>query len=326
MARPFIKWAGGKRQLLPRLRERMPESHGRYIEPFIGGGALLLDLEPAHATICDANPELANAWLCVRDHADELKEALREHERANSEEHYLEVRSLDRERQAKDKDGKTIKKPDGEPVMEIPLETMGDVERAARFIYLIKAGFNGIWRVNAKGQNNVPYGEPKSQRDKKGYTPKRLDLVSAIAPVHEYLAGNDIEILCGDYSTATARAEAGDLVYLDPPYVPAAPTASFTAYTKGGFGLDQQERLRDEALRLAAEGVSVMLSNSDTKIVRDLYSDPTFHIWPVTARRAINSKADKRGKVGEVIITTYDPPAPPDDDDQPQGDGKGKGK
>lgn len=271
---PFIKWVGGKRQLLTELAKYYPHEFNRYYEPFIGGGANLLNLQPQKATINDFNGELINAWQVVKEQPEELIRLTEEHARDDSKEYYLNIRLADR-------DGR--------------LSQMSSVERAARFIYLNKAGFNGLWRVNSKGQNNVPYGAHK----------KVSVPVAAIKNDHEYLNNYDIEIIQGDYRDSVTNAKQNDFVYFDPPYVPVNQTAAFTSYTKQGFGLIQQEELRDLALQLAEKGVKVMLSNSDVPLVNQLYADQQFHIHRVQARRNVNSNGSKRGKVGEVIITTY---------------------
>lgn len=272
---PFIKWVGGKRQLLPDLIKRMPkEGFNTYYEPFIGGGALLLRLHPKKAVINDFNGELVNTWNTVKNDVQGLSEPLREHQEQHSKEHYLFVRGADR-------DGRITK--------------MSDVDRAARFIYLNKAGFNGLYRVNSKNQCNVPMGSYK-----------HLNLVSdSLKNVSDYLNNNDVKIVNEDYRKAVDTAETGDFVYFDPPYIPVNVTSSFTSYTLNGFGQVQQEQLRDTALELAKKGVNVMLSNSDVPLIDELYKDPLFKIHRVQANRSINSNATRRGKVGEVIITTY---------------------
>lgn len=270
---PFIKWVGGKRQLLPQLVEFLPTNYDKYFEPFIGGGAFLLRLAPKKAVINDFNPELYNTWKVVRDDLVGLTNLLLQHQENDTKEYYLQLRSADR-------DGRIV--------------TMSDTERAARFIYLNKAGYNGLWRVNSKGQNNVPYGSHKS-----------LNLVpQTLKSVSNYLNNNEITILNGDYKNALIGAKRDDFVYFNPPYIPVSPTASFTTYTTNSFGLVQQEQLRDTALGLSEKGVKVMLSNADVPLAQKLYGEK-FNIHHVTAKRFINSKGNKRGPVGEIIITNY---------------------
>lgn len=270
---PFVKWVGGKRQLLLELEKLAPSKFNNYFEPFIGGGAFLLDLKPHTAYIGDMNEELINTWNTVKNNPNELITELNKHQELNSKEHYLDVRSVDR-------DGRILK--------------MSNIERAARFIYLNKAGFNGLWRVNSRGQNNVPYANPRT-----------MNLTGAIKGVSEYLQNNSITIKHTDFLNLCQEAQANDFIYLDPPYIPVTPTAAFTSYTKDGFGLVQQEQLRNTALELAHRGVYVMLSNADVPLIYELYNDPVFHIHHVQAKRMINSNGKKRGAVGEVIITTY---------------------
>lgn len=170
-----------------------------------------------------------------------------------------------------------------------------NVQRAARFIYLNKAGYNGLWRVNSKGQNNVPYGSHK-----KINVPEKVIIQDS-----KYLKENNVKILNQNYTEAITSAKEGDFVYFDPPYIPVNQTANFTNYTPNGFGLVQQKILRDTALQLASKGVNVMLSNADLPLTAKLYSNPEFKIHHVQAKRSINSNGTKKGKVGEVIITTY---------------------
>ena len=271
---PFIKWVGGKTQLLPEIEKHMPKNYGTYFEPFLGGGAVLFNLMPNRAVVNDLNSELINAYQMVMQKPDELIKQLTDLFNRDSKENYLAVRAVDRT---------------GE------ILNYSAVQRAARFIYLNKAGYNGLWRVNQKGQNNVPYGQHK----------KLTVPINQIKADSNFLANSDIVFKTGDYQNCTAQIVPGDFVYFDPPYVPVTPTASFTSYTKKGFGLVQQKQLVELARNLASQGVYVMLSNSDTKLTRQLYKNKCFHIHKVKARRSINRNGAKRGKVGEVIITTY---------------------
>ncbi|KRM71432.1 site-specific DNA methylase [Lacticaseibacillus brantae DSM 23927] len=271
---PFIKWVGGKRQLLPQLKKYIPNNFETYFEPFVGGGALLLALQPERAVINDFNPDLYFAWSAVKEDLHHLTELLAVHQNKNSKEYYLDIRSMDR-------DGRIVR--------------LSDTERAARFIYMNKTGFNGLWRVNSKGQNNVPFGT---------YTNPQI-VPPSLPYVSKYLSRNDVQIFNLDYQDIMDSAKQNDFVYFDPPYIPVNLTSTFTSYTAGGFGLVQQEELRDLALELASDGVSVMLSNADVPLTKELYQDKAFKIHHVKANRAINSKATGRGKIGEVIITTY---------------------
>lgn len=275
--KPFTKWTGGKRQLLPELTARMPDQYGRYYEPFIGGGALLFETAPTKATINDMNRYLVNCYEQIRDNVDPLIELLQGHERLNSKAHYLDVRSADR-------DGR--------------IEGMTKTELAARVLYMLRVDFNGLYRVNSKNQFNVPYGRHKN--------PKIVD-EPLLRTVSQYLNEKDICILKGDFETAVNDAQAGDFVYFDPPYAPVSATSAFTAYTNDGFGSSEQMRLRDLFASLTERGVKVMLSNSDVGAIHELYKDlPHTIIEIVSAKRVINAKADGRGKVNEVIIRNYD--------------------
>lgn len=240
------------------------------------GGGLLFHRQPKQAVINDFNGELTNTYCQVKYHPKKLIDLLSQMFECDSKEHYLDVRAWDRQA---DFDQRT------------------KLERAARFIYLNKAGFNGLWRVNSKGQNNVPYGYRKSLY---------VDVETILAD-SQYLHDNDVKIMTGDYQKVLELVKPNSFVYLDPPYLPVTSTASFTAYTKDGFGLEQQKQLRDWALKLTKERqAKVMLSNADVSLLYELYSDPVFRIHQVKARRNINSNGKKRGPVGEVIITTYD--------------------
>ncbi|GAB6636284.1 DNA adenine methylase [Streptococcus uberis] len=272
-AKPFTKWTGGKRQLIPQLREYLPEKYNRYFEPFVGGGALLFELQPEQAVINDFNSELINAYKVIRDNPEELVSILKEHQLNNSKEYYLELRETDR-------NGK--------------LETFSKIEKAARILYMLRVNFNGLYRVNSKGQFNVPYGRYKN--------PKIVD-ENNIYNVSHYLKSNEIEILNGDFEDSVRDASEGDLVYFDPPYIPLNKTSDFTSYTSDGFGMNEQIRLCELMHELTERGVKVILSNSSAPIVYEMYHG--FNINTVKATRMINSIASKRGKINEVIITNF---------------------
>lgn len=271
--KPITKWVGGKRQLLPKLHSFMPEKYNRYYEPFIGGGALLFSLAPKNAVINDFNADLINLYQIVKSNPKELLEQLDKHAANNTKEYYLAIRKLDR---------------------SDAINQLSDVEKAARILYMLKVDFNGLYRVNKKGEFNVPYGRYKN--------PKISDH-ETIMSVSNYFNQANVKIMQGDFANAVEDAQTGDFVYFDPPYVPVNLTSSFTSYTSEGFNLKEQERLRDLFFTLDKRGVKVMLSNSDVPTVRELYKNANIHA--VEANRFINSKSDKRGKVGEVIITNY---------------------
>lgn len=271
---PFTKWTGGKRQLLGELRSYMPETYGRYFEPFVGGGALFFDLAPEQAVINDFNEELINAYRQIKNNPAELINLLIKHKENNSKDYYLELRSADR-------DGR--------------ISRMTGVERAARILYMLRVDFNGLYRVNSKNQFNVPYGRYKN--------PKIVD-VDLLYQISEYLNENDIEILQTDFAEAVKGAQTGDFVYFDPPYIPLNETSSFTSYTHEGFSYEEQVRLRDTFKELTERGVYAMLSNSSSPLVEELYKD--FNIYFVEAQRTNGAKSSSRGKISEIIVTNYD--------------------
>ena len=271
---PFTKWTGGKRQLLPVIRELMPKKYNRYFEPFVGGGALFFDLAPKDAVINDFNAELINCYQQIKDNPQELIEILKVHQEYNSKEYYLDLRSADRDER---------------------IDMMSEVQRAARILYMLRVDFNGLYRVNSKNQFNVPYGRYKN--------PKIVDenLVSAIST---YLNNNQIEIKKGDFEKAVLDVQPGDFVYFDPPYIPLSETSTFTSYTHEGFSYDDQVRLRDTFKKLSDTGAYVMLSNSSSFLVEELYRD--FNIHHVEAIRTNGAKSSSRGKISEIIVTNYE--------------------
>lgn len=272
---PFVKWAGGKTQLLDKLHAYMPNQFKNYFEPFIGGGSFFFNLAPNKAIINDFNSELVSAYKCFQD--DEmfrfLKDELKKHEDNHSEEYYYQIRLMDKE----------------EGFLELPIYI-----RAARMIYLNKACFNGLYRVNSKGFFNVPSG-----RKKKVITFDEDNFNS----LREYFRNNDITILNGDFEDAAKNANTGDFVYFDPPYDVIENKNSFTSYSKNDFGKTEQVRLAKFYKELSNRGVFVMLSNHNTTFINELYKEFNIHI--VNAKRMINSKGDGRGNVEEVIITNY---------------------
>ena len=272
--KPFTKWTGGKRQLLPVLKEYMPKQYNRYFEPFVGGGALFFELAPGNAIINDFNSELINAYQQIKDNPQELIDLLEIHQENNSKDYYLSIRSIDR-------DGR--------------FETMSAVERAARILYMLRVDFNGLYRVNSKNQFNVPYGKYKN--------PKIVDAV-LLTEVSTFLSDSSVTILNGDFEQAVVDAQKEDFVYFDPPYIPLTETSSFTSYTHEGFSYDDQVRLRDLMKNLTNRGVYVMLSNSSSKLSYELYKD--FNIYEVEATRTNSAKSTSRGRIKEIIVTNYE--------------------
>lgn len=270
--RPFLKWAGGKGQLLPELLARVARvEFRRYHEPFIGGGALFFELAasgrlgPYKPFLSDRNANLMDAYLGVRDDVEGVIAALKRHAERHSKEHYYAVRA------------------------ETPVELC---ERAARIIYLNRTCFNGLYRENSRGQFNVPMGR---------YANPTICDEENLRAVARALRKAAVE--CRSFESVLETARPGDLVYFDPPYVPVSKTASFTAYDKDGFGPERQCRLAEVFAILSERGVYVLLSNSMTESVRELYRG--FTVEEVSARRAVNSKADRRGAVPEALVRNF---------------------
>lgn len=267
---PIVKWVGGKRQLLTEIMPLVNKKCSTYVEPFIGGGAVFFDLQPQKAIINDYNIELVNVYTTVRDYPEELINKLEEHNEQNSEDYFYELRALDR----------TIEYAD-----------MSDIDKAARIIYLNKTCYNGLFRVNAAGQFNSPYGKYKNPN---------IVNAATVRAMSKYLHSPNITIKQGDYRDALKGLRKGAFVYLDPPYMPISTSSSFTGYTENGFSYREQVALRDECNKLKEKGISFLQSNSDCPEIRELYSE--YEIRTVQAKRSINSNANKRGEISEVLI------------------------
>jgi DNA adenine methylase len=272
---PFVKWAGGKGQLLSQFDPHLPTGFGRYIEPFVGGGAVFFHLfrqgrlEGKEIVLIDRLEELINCYSVIQGQVEALIAALEEHEPHNLEaDYFYEVRAWDR-------------RPD--------YARRSDVERAARFIFLNRTCYNGLYRVNQRGQFNVPFGRYRN--------PTICD-ADNLRAVSRALQG--VTLLVGDFARCLEEARSGDLVYLDPPYHPLSDTANFTSYTSKDFGAEDQRRLAQVFRELARRGSRAMLSNSATDLVRELYAG--FAQIEVQAIRAINSKAEGRGAIAELLI------------------------
>lgn len=274
LVRPFLKWAGGKRQLLPEINKYVPKKYKTYYEPFLGGGAILFYLQPKNATINDSNTELINCYEVIRDSLDELIEDLKKHQ--NEESYYYEMRELDRTNTYKDNYDK--------------------VKRASRILYLNKTCYNGLFRVNSQGQFNVPFGRYKN--------PNILD-EAVLRAVNKYLNNNQVKIVNTDFEKALLDAKKGDFVYFDPPYDPVSQTASFTGYDVNGFDRNEQERLKSVFDDLTSRGCQALLSNAYTEFIVELYGNQ-YKIEKISATRAINSNALKRGKIFEVLVRNYE--------------------
>ena len=272
LAAPVVKWVGGKRQLLDEIAPRLPKRITTYCEPFLGGGAVLFSLQPRNAIVNDLNADLMLVYEVIRDDVELLIAALEQHE--NTAEYFYNIRDLDRDKDA--------------------YREMSAIERASRIIYLNKTCYNGLFRVNASGEFNSPFGHYKNP-----------NIVNApvLRAVSKYLTANNIQLLHIDFEEVLQRVPRGGFIYLDPPYDPVSDTASFTGYNRGGIGREEQERLKRCCDELAARGVRFLLSNSATSFIKELYTGYTVEI--VHAKRAINSDASKRGAVEEVLIRNY---------------------
>jgi DNA adenine methylase len=264
-AAPFVKWVGGKRALLPELAARYPARFNRYFEPFLGGGAVFFHLQPERAILADYNAELIETYTAVRDQVDALIRHLASHR--NDEDYYYALRAQD-------------------PA------TLEPLERASRLIYLNRTCFNGLYRVNARGDFNVPFGKHKNPT-----------ICNEPGLKAASLALQDTALHHRSYDKVLDEAQAGDFIYFDPPYHPRTTTSNFTNYTAGSFSEADQAALRDTFRVLADRGCKVMLSNSDTPLIRDLYAD--FHVEVVMAPRFVNRDASKRGPVSELVVRNY---------------------
>ena len=271
---PFLKWVGGKRQLMPEIRKMLPRgvANRPYYEPFIGGGALFFDLQPKRAIINDYNEELINVYTVIRDNPNELIEDLRKHE--NTAEYFYEIRSVDRQ----------------------PLFAhLSKIQRASRIIYLNKTCYNGLYRVNNAGEFNSPFGKYKNPN---------IVNEPVIKAVSKYLNSPQIQISNGDYELILRDIPINSFVYLDPPYHPISESSNFTGYVQGGWNDGDQLRLRDVCNRLNDNGIKFLLSNSASGFIRDIYSGYNIHV--VQANRAVNSNSSKRGQVDEFLICNYE--------------------
>lgn len=273
--KPFVKWAGGKTQLLEKLVQLLPTKIKTYFEPFVGGGALFFRLQPKKAIINDLNKDLYFAYTCFQAESDfeKLIALLDEYQAKHSEEFYYQVRELDRQNE---------------------FEKEPPYLRAARLIYLNKTCFNGLFRVNKFGYFNVPFGKKVNVN---------LYNLNNFLEIKKYFSNNQVDVTNLDFEKSVADAKKGDFVYFDPPYDVFPNKNGFVDYSKEKFDKAEQIRLRDLALKLTKKGVNVMLSNHNTPFIQEIYKGFNLHV--VKAKRAINSNGKKRGEVEEVIITNY---------------------
>jgi DNA adenine methylase len=277
LIKPYLKWAGGKRQLLPEIRKYLPTRANTYTyyEPFVGAGAVFFDLQPPKAVINDFNAQLILTYKVIRENVDGLINLLNEHKNRNSREYYYAVRDLDRD--------------------AVKFGALTETEKAARLIFLNKTCYNGLYRVNSHGLFNVPYGRHKN--------PSICEKI-VLRQISNYLNSDSISIMNADYEQAVSGADKNAFVYFDPPYHSPG-KINFTEYHAEGFGDDEQKRLRDVYIGLTQKGIRCLLSNSDTEFIRDLYDYKFLDIIPVQAKRCINSNSAGRGNTGEVLIKNW---------------------
>jgi len=274
--KPFVKWAGGKRQLIPILNQNLPESFGTYYEPFLGGGALLFhiltDKNGQKCSISDLNSDLVLAYTTIRDRVDSLIASLKNHEKnyqKDSASYYYSIRESN---------------------------PRSEIEKTSRLIFLNRTCFNGLYRVNSKGKFNVPLGK---------YSNPNIVNEENLYAVSNILQSSRISIKCRDFEAVLRDAKKGDLVYFDPPYQPTSATANFTSYTNKDFTYDDLTRLAELCLKLDSRGCNVLLSNSDSKEVADIFAKNTWKITRIEANRSINSNSKKRTGHFELLIKNY---------------------
>lgn len=270
---PVLKWVGGKRQLLDSLRPLLPSKTTPYYEPFVGGGALLFDLQPKIAYINDINGELIGVYAAIKNDVESLVSELGTFE--NTSDFFYKVRDWDRDKEY--------------------YSSLSEVQRAARIIYLNKTCYNGLYRVNNAGEFNSPFGN---------YRNPNIVNAPVLRAVSAYFNSSEVHMTCCDFTEVLQSVPKGAFVYLDPPYDPVSDTSSFTGYARGGFSREDQIRLRKCCDFLTKRGVKFMLSNSSTEFIREQYSN--YCITSVSAKRMVNSVGSKRGDVDELVIRNYE--------------------
>jgi DNA adenine methylase len=269
---PFLKWVGGKRQIMPEIVKHLPKNIKTYIEPFIGGGAVLFFLQPKKAIINDFNSELVNVYRIVRDNLEDLIIDLRKHK--NESDYFYKLRGVDRTDEFK---------------------KMTDIEKASRVIYLNKTCFNGLYRVNNSGEFNAPFGKYKNPN---------IVNEPTLRAVSYYLNENDIQMENTDYEEIIKAAGKNSFVYLDPPYHPISESSNFTGYVQGGWAVEDQLRLKKACDELTKRGVKFLQSNSSADLIKEQYKD--YIVCTVKASRSINSDGEKRGEIEELLIRNYE--------------------
>ena len=274
--KPFVKWVGGKRQLMQDLENNFPKQFTTYHEPFLGGGAVMFNLltkkPQLSCNVSDFNSDLILAYVTIRDKLEKLIESLENHSKnyqKDSAEYYYEVRKQEPKQQ---------------------------IEKVSRLLFLNKTCFNGLYRVNSKGKFNVPLGR---------YTNPNIVNRENLTTVSKFLQSDKIKISCRDFESILNDAKKGDFVYFDPPYQPVSDTANFTSYTHRDFTEDDLQRLADLANQLNSKGSHVLLSNSNTKIVKKIFSSKKWKVKEIAVNRAINSNSQKRTGHKEVLIKNY---------------------
>lgn len=265
--KPFLKWAGGKRQLISQMDQYFPKKFNKYIEPFVGGGAIFFYLLSEKAILIDINQDLINTYKVMKNNVAELIESLKKHK--NEKDYFYKIRDVDRD--------------------PVEFNNWPDTEKASRTIFMNRCCFNGLYRVNSKGQFNVPFGKYKN--------PKFCDKENLVA-IHKAL--KNVKLINDTFEKCLDFAKKDDFIYFDPPYVPISDSANFTSYTKDNFDKDDQIKLYNTFKALDKRGCKVMLSNSYSDFILDLYKN--YHINFLKAKRAINSDASKRGAIKEVLI------------------------
>ena len=274
--KPFVKWAGGKRQIIPILNENLPETFDTYFEPFLGGGALLFHMlterNGQKCGISDLNSNLVLSYTTIRDRIDALITSLKNHEKnyqKDSKSYYYNIRESN---------------------------PRSEIEKTSRLIFLNRTCFNGLYRVNSKGKFNVPLGK---------YTNPNIVNEENLRSVSSILQSSRVSIKCRDFEAVLQDAKKGDLVYFDPPYQPVSKTANFTSYTNKDFTYDDLSRLAKLCKKLDSKGCKVILSNSDSKEVADMFSDKSWKVNKIQANRSINSNSKKRTGHFELLIKNY---------------------
>lgn len=271
---PFLKWVGGKRQIMPVIVDHLPKNITKfdYIEPFVGGGAVLFHLQPKNSIINDFNSELINVYEVIKNDHEVLISDLKKHK--NEADYFYEIRGIDRT----EKFNKLTK-----------------VERASRIIYLNKTCFNGLYRVNNAGEFNAPFGRYKNPN---------IVNEPTLKAVSKYLNSNNIQLLTGDYTEALYQASKNSFVYLDPPYHPISENSNFTGYVKGGWDEHDQVRLREACDNLNSRRIKFLLSNSASSFIKEQYKN--YNISVIKANRAVNSDGTNRGEIDELLIRNYE--------------------